>query len=139
MSVKYLGVTLDSRLTWMEHVDVEVRKAQNLMWAFRRACGVTGPETHCSLLALRHYHQTIRYLCILGMVAWLPDGQCQEETRQGPKISLLRDNRSYAHYSHQCGGSTHLPPSTGVGGSERGEVSYASTLESAMFVLSTSQ
>jgi hypothetical protein len=37
MSVKYLGVILDSRLTWREHMDVKVRKAQNLLWACRRA------------------------------------------------------------------------------------------------------
>jgi len=41
MSVKYLGVILDSRLTWKEHVDAKVKKAQNLTWACRRACGVT--------------------------------------------------------------------------------------------------
>ena len=41
MSVKYLGVILDSLLTWKEHVDVKVKKAQNSMWACRRACGVT--------------------------------------------------------------------------------------------------
>jgi len=41
MSVKHLGVVLDSRLTRKEHVDVKVRKAQNSMWACRRACGVT--------------------------------------------------------------------------------------------------
>ena len=39
MSVKYLGVILDSRLTWREHVDVKVRKAHNMLWACRRACG----------------------------------------------------------------------------------------------------
>ena len=39
-SVKYLGVILDSQLTWKEHVDVKVRKAQNFMWACRRACGM---------------------------------------------------------------------------------------------------
>jgi len=40
MSVKYLGVILDSCLTWKEHVDVKVKKAQNSMWACRRVCGV---------------------------------------------------------------------------------------------------
>ena len=39
-SVNYLGVILDSRLTWKEHVDAKVKEAQKLMWACRRACGV---------------------------------------------------------------------------------------------------
>jgi hypothetical protein len=38
-SVKYMGVILDSWLAWREHVDVKTRKAQNLLWACRRACG----------------------------------------------------------------------------------------------------
>jgi hypothetical protein len=41
ISVKYLGVILDSRLTWRKHMDVRVRKAQNVLWACRRAYGVT--------------------------------------------------------------------------------------------------
>jgi len=72
-------------------------------------CGV-GPGTQGGSLALRFYHQTIRQLCILGMVAWLSDGRCQEETKQNPKISMLRNNRSNAHESHHGCGSTHLLP-----------------------------
>jgi len=34
------------------------------------------------------------------MMALLSDGLRQEENKQGSKISLLRDNRSYAHHSH---------------------------------------
>jgi hypothetical protein len=45
--VKYVRVVLDSRLTWREHVNVKVTKAYNLLWACRRAYGVTwglGPK-----------------------------------------------------------------------------------------------
>jgi hypothetical protein len=38
--VKYLGLVLDSRLTWRKHVHVKVRKAHNMLWACRRTCGV---------------------------------------------------------------------------------------------------
>jgi hypothetical protein len=41
-SVKYLGVILDSRLNWKEHVQVKVTKAHNLLWACRRACVLGG-------------------------------------------------------------------------------------------------
>ena len=109
MLVKYLGVILDSRLTWREHVDVKARKAQNVGLQEGLWCDV-GPETQGGSLALRLYHQAIHHLCILGMVAWLSDGQCQEETKQNPKISMLRDNRSNTHHTHQCCGSTYLPP-----------------------------
>jgi hypothetical protein len=38
-SVKYLGVFLDSRLTWSKYVDAKERKAHHLLWVCKRACG----------------------------------------------------------------------------------------------------
>jgi hypothetical protein len=38
-STKYLRVILDARLTCKEHIEAKVRKARNMMWACRRACG----------------------------------------------------------------------------------------------------
>jgi hypothetical protein len=43
MSVKYLGLILDSRLTWREHVDAKVKKVQNSLWACGGAWGL-GPR-----------------------------------------------------------------------------------------------
>jgi hypothetical protein len=41
ISVKYPRVVLDSQLTWRMHLDVRKRKAHNLLWNCRSACGVT--------------------------------------------------------------------------------------------------
>jgi len=37
--VKYLGVSLDSKLTWKPHVDKVIQKATVTMWDLRRALG----------------------------------------------------------------------------------------------------
>ena len=71
--VKYMGVILDSRLTWREHVDVKVRKAQNLLWACKRAYGVTWG------LRLRVVHwlyvSIIRPSVTFAFLVWCPGGQ----------------------------------------------------------------
>jgi len=119
MSVKYLGIILDSQLTWREHVDVKVRKAHNMMWACRRAYGVTwglGPRVVHWL-----YISIIRPSITFASLVWWPGCQmasAKKKTKQSSKTSMLRVNRSNAHHSHQCCGSSYLPPSTGASGTE---------------------
>jgi len=92
MLVKYLGVVLDSRLTWRENV--KVRKAHNLLWACI--------ATWCLRPGVVHW----LYVCIirpsftLASLVWCLD--CQ--TANAKKRCMLRDNRSGAHYSDWCYG-----------------------------------
>jgi len=71
-SVKYLGVILDSRLTWREHVEVKVKKAHNLLWACRR---VFGAELGLRPKGVYWLYVTIdSHLCFFSMVALLSNG-----------------------------------------------------------------
>ena len=74
MSVKDLGVILDSHLTWKEHVDVKGRglKLDVGLWCD----GVS--ETQGGSLALRFYHQAVRHLhlCYGGLAVKQPVPRC---------------------------------------------------------------
>ena len=87
MSVKYLGVILDSQLTWKEHVDVKVRKAQNLMWACRRAYGATwglGPRVvHWLYVAI------VRPSVTFASLVWWPGCQTASAKKKLSKIQRL--------------------------------------------------
>jgi len=99
MSVKHLGVVLDSRLTWKEHVDVKVRNAHNLLWACRTACGVMwGLSTK---VVHWFYVSIIRPYVIFETLVWWPGCQtagAKKRLSRIPKIGILRDNGSDAHY-----------------------------------------
>jgi hypothetical protein len=85
-SVKYLGWILDSRLTWREHVDVRVRKAQNL-WACRRACGRVwglGPMVVHWL-----YVSVIRPSITFASLVWWPGCQTARAKAKLSKIQRL--------------------------------------------------
>jgi hypothetical protein len=73
MLVKYLGVILDSWLTWREHVDVKVRKAHNLLCACRRACGVMWRLR--PRVAHWLYVSTIRQSITSASLVWWPGCQ----------------------------------------------------------------
>jgi hypothetical protein len=84
-SVKYLGVILDSRLTWSKHVDAKVKKAHNLLWACRRACGRVwglGPREVRWL-----YVSVIRPTVTFASLVWWPG--CQS-ARVKKKLSSIQ-------------------------------------------------
>jgi hypothetical protein len=73
VSVNYLGVILDPRLTWREHVEVKMRKAHNLLWACRRACGarwgLRPKVVHCLYVAI------VRPAISFASLVWWPGCQ----------------------------------------------------------------
>jgi hypothetical protein len=97
--------------------------------------GGVGSGTKGGPLALCRHRSTDHILCILSMVAWLLNGQCQEKAKQGTEIGMLRDNGSYSHNSHWCYGGARWPPSAGSSETGGGEVGGASPLELGVLVL----
>jgi len=86
MSVKYLEVILDSRLTWKEHMDVKMKKAQTSMWACRRACvvrwGLKPRVVHWLYVAI------IRLSVTFASLVWWPGCQTASTKR---KLSMSKD------------------------------------------------
>jgi len=82
-----MGVILDSRLTWREHVDVKVRKAQNLLWTCRRAYGVMwglGPRV-VHWLSVSIVRPTVTYASLV----WWPGCQMANAKKKLSKIQRL--------------------------------------------------
>jgi len=69
------------------------------------------------------------------MVAWLSNGQHQEEAKHSSKIGLLRDNRSDSYDSYWCDGGAYWPPPIGIGDPRGGEVGGTSPMELGVLVL----
>jgi hypothetical protein len=86
MSVKYLGVILDSQLTWKEHVEAKARKAHNLLWACRRSFGarwVLGPKVvHWLYVAI------VRLTISFASLVWWPGCQ-MASTKKLSKVQRL--------------------------------------------------
>jgi len=86
-SVKYLGVILDSRLTWREHVKVKVRKVHNLLWACRRVCGMgwgLGPKVvHWLYVAI------VRLTISYASLVWWPRCQMASTKIKLSKVQIL--------------------------------------------------
>ena len=86
MSVKYLGVILDSRLTWRKHMDAKVRKAQNLLWACRRAYGRTWVwDLEWFIVCMSVIRPSVTYASLV----WWPGCQTASAVKTLSKIQRL--------------------------------------------------
>jgi len=134
--VKYLGIILDSRLTWKEHVEVKMRKAHNLLWACRRAFGAgwgLGPKVVHWL-----YVTIVRPTLTFASLVWWPGCQTASTKKQLSKVQRLA-----------CLGITgviHMTPTgvmeafiglppIGIGDPRGGEVGGTSPMELGVLVL----
>jgi hypothetical protein len=85
-SVKYLGVILDSQMTWKEHLEVKVRKVHNLLWACRRASRMgwgLGPK-----LVQWLYVTIVCPTISFASLVWWPG--CQTTARTKNKLSKVQ-------------------------------------------------
>jgi hypothetical protein len=86
-SVKYLGVILDSRLTWRGHVEVKARKVHNLLWTCRRACeagwGLRPKVVHWLYVAI------VRRTISFAFLVWWPGCQTDSPKKKLSKVQRL--------------------------------------------------
>ena len=133
--VNYLGVILDSRLTWREHVEVKVRKAYNLLWSCRRACGAgwgLRPKVVHWL-----YVTVVQPTISFAFLVWWPGCQTASAKKKLSKVqrlAFLGIMGAICMTSCWCYGGTRWPPSTGSGDTEGGKVSGTTLLEFEVLV-----
>jgi hypothetical protein len=86
-SVNYLGVTMDSRLTWREHVNIKVKKKHNSFWACRRSFGATWGLRPKVVYWL--YVSIIRPTITFASLVWWPGCQTASAKKRLSRIQRL--------------------------------------------------
>ncbi|CAH1974332.1 unnamed protein product [Acanthoscelides obtectus] len=86
-SVKYLGIILDCKLNWREHVEHKVSKARNSMWACRRVVGVRWGLKPKVVYWL--YTTIVRPSLLYGSLVWWPCIRTESTKAKLNKIQRL--------------------------------------------------
>ena len=81
-SVKYLGITLDHRLSWTTHIDTKISKAKRSLFALRQAISKKwGPKPAYMKWA---YNAIIKSRLLYGSVVW---GKAAQHKTQKDKLN----------------------------------------------------
>ncbi|KAJ8946157.1 hypothetical protein NQ318_004408 [Aromia moschata] len=86
-SSKYLGVTIDSKLNWNEHIANRTKKATSPMWACRRAFGCTWGLRPRILQWM--YTAIVRPVITYGAIVWWPGTRTNKARKQLDKVQRL--------------------------------------------------
>jgi len=105
--VKYLGVVLDSKLTWSEHLDQKCKKATALFWQCRRIVGSTwgtSPKIYHWI-----YIAIIRPMITHAAVVWWPGVELwvARVMLSSSEISMPSNNRGNLHLTYCSFGSNN--------------------------------
>jgi len=87
LTVKYLGIHLDTKLSWSNHLASRDKKAMNILWACKRAVGGTwglNPRVHYWL-----YCTAVRPITY-GARVWWPCVEQSSATAQLDKVQRVR-------------------------------------------------
>jgi hypothetical protein len=86
-SVRYLGVPLDSRLTWREHVNNKLAKAENSLWACKRSFGMVWGLRRMVVYWL--YTSIIRPSITFASLVWWTGCQTSSAKKQVSRVQRL--------------------------------------------------
>jgi len=86
-SVRYLGVILDSKLTWNEHVDTKVQKATRALFQCKRVCGRNWGVTPEAMYWI--YTMMVRPILTYAAVVWWPKVNQETAKKKLEKVQRL--------------------------------------------------
>jgi hypothetical protein len=81
---KYLGITLDTRLDWICHIDNKIKQAKKYLMMIQQGVYHLGPDSFCHSLAIHRHYTSIRDIWCCSMGTKVCYGTSGLQTSQNP-------------------------------------------------------